>query len=251
MYKNPRIASRQQFKQYCLRALGHPVVQVNVADEQVEDRVDDALNKWWEFHTDGTTLVPVKIQITQEMRDTGNIQLPDEVSGVSQVLGTGVGGLSSQDLQYQAFITDVMDARQTYTGGMSSFAQSISYLGTVGQLTGSGLLKPFEFNSYRGYISIVGPNIPPVGQWFVLMAYVVTEPEVWSEAWNSQWLKEYATALIQRQWGTNLMKMSGATLPGGVQINAGDILSEANSKIEKLEEELKETWTEMPMPFMG
>jgi len=251
MLRNPRITNRQEFKQYCLRALGHPVIQVNVADEQVEDRVDDALNKFWEFHTDGTTLIPVKVEITEEMRTTGNITLPDGVSGVSQVLGAGVGGITSNDLMYQAFLTDVLDVRSSSANGMANFAQSISYLNTVGQLTGSGILKPFEFNSYRGYISVIGQNIPPVGQFFVLLAYVITDPKVWVEAWNSQWLKEYSTALIQRQWGTNLMKMSGATLPGNVTINADAIISEANSKLEKLEEELRDVWMEMPMPFMG
>lgn len=251
MYKNPRIRSRQEFKQYCLRALGAPVIQVNVSDEQVEDRIDDALSKWWEFHTDGTTLVPVKVQITQEMIDSGVIPLPDNVSGVSQVLGSGVGGITSTDLRYQSFITDVMEVRNVMGGSFSMFAQSISYLATIGQLTGSGLLKPFEFNSFQGYISIVGPNIPQVGDWFVLLAYVVTEPEVWTKAWSSQWLKEYATELIRRQWGNNLIKMGGAQLPGGVQINGGEILSEAKERIEKLEEELRDTWAEMPMMFMG
>ena len=60
------IASRADFKEYCLRKLGKPVIEINVADEQVEDRIDEAVQKWQEYHFDGSERTYVRHQITQD-----------------------------------------------------------------------------------------------------------------------------------------------------------------------------------------
>ena len=57
-------SSRNELKEHCLRRLGKPVVDINVDDEQVEDRIDEALLYYRDYHFDGTERVYVKHQVT-------------------------------------------------------------------------------------------------------------------------------------------------------------------------------------------
>jgi hypothetical protein len=58
------ISSKEQLKQYCLRALGAPVLEINVDDDQLEDRIDDALEYWRQYHSDGVEQIYMKQLIT-------------------------------------------------------------------------------------------------------------------------------------------------------------------------------------------
>ena len=64
-------SSRSELITYCKRQLGAPVLEINVADEQVEDLVDDALQYFHERHYDGVSQVYLKYKITQADIDRG------------------------------------------------------------------------------------------------------------------------------------------------------------------------------------
>lgn len=253
MFRNPKIKNRSDFKSYCLRAIGQPVVMINVSDDQVEDRIDDALDKFWEFHLDGSLITLLKIQITQDMLDTNRIPLPDGIIGVKQVLNPGFAGtLATSNLQYRQFITEVLDIRSMTGGGLSHYVQSMSYLNTLNQMIGSGIAEPIEFNTHRGFVELLaGFDQQQVDDWIILECYVIQDPDEYVSTWNNPWLKNYATALIQYQWGLNLAKFNNAPLPGGVTVNGQEILAEAKERKQQLEEELVDKWQDPPMFFMG
>ena len=58
--------TRDQFKENCLRRLGKPVIEINVDDDQVEDRIDEALRYYWDYHFDGSEKIYYKYQVTEQ-----------------------------------------------------------------------------------------------------------------------------------------------------------------------------------------
>ena len=62
-------------------------------------------------------------------------------------------------------------------------------------------------------------------------------------------LKRYATALIKRQWGTNLKKFQGMQLPGGVQMDGQRMFEESMEEIRQIEIEMQSRY-ELPVDFM-
>ena len=56
--------SRELFKDYILRKIGAPVIEINVAEEQVEDRIDEAVSFWRDYHYNGSQQVYLKHKIT-------------------------------------------------------------------------------------------------------------------------------------------------------------------------------------------
>jgi hypothetical protein len=77
-----------------------------------------------------------------------------------------------------------------------------------------------------------------VGDFLLVEAYEVLDPDTFSEVWSDRWLQNYTTAKIKYQWGSNLTKFTGMQLPGGVQFNGEQILADAGAEIQKMEEEM-------------
>lgn len=241
-------SSRTELKEYCLRQLGKPVIEINVDEDQIEDRVDEAIQMFQEFHTDGVYHLFVKHQITQTDLDNQNFSLPGGVINVKGVLpsdGTGTGsGMFS--IEYQMMFTDALDLRNM--GGLANYVQTKQYLNLVSMTLGE--IRPFEYNRHVNLIS-------PRGEWFENMSvgdYVIVECEVYLDpvtntgVYNDLWLKQYTTALIKRQWGMNLIKFDGMQLPGGVMLNGRALFDDANAEIDDLEQKLRETY-ELPVDF--
>ena len=67
-------ATRETLKQYALRALGKPVIEINVDDDQLEDRLDEALQYFAQYHYDGIRRTYLKYQYTEadKTRMTGD-----------------------------------------------------------------------------------------------------------------------------------------------------------------------------------
>ena len=87
-----------------------------------------------------------------------------------------------------------------------------------------------------------------VGRYLIIEAYVKLPSAIFSEIFDDVWLKKYTTALIKKQWGSNLSKFEGVQLPGGVSLRGGEIFSEALEEVVKLEEELQLAY-ELPINF--
>jgi len=241
-----RPASREEFKEYCLRKLGHPVITINVDPLQVEDRIDDALSKYWEYHFDGREEDYLVIHMTPTDVANNYITLDDKVFAVSQILPYRTSAASSVSLlhgaftaEYQFYLNDVYNSSGMVFSGNLQYIDAIkSYIATMNRL----LVPPitFRFNRKTNKLYLDGGikkfyDINPV---IVAKVYKKLDETQNPDIWDDEWLKDYATALIKKQWGSNLKKFGSVTLPGGITLNGEAIYNEAVEEIQKLEEKL-------------
>lgn len=243
--------TREEFKAYCLRALGAPVIEINVDDDQVEDRIDEALSYFADYHFDGSATVYYKQQITQQDIDNRYITLPENIMGAVRIFPLGGWGVTSVNdifnINYQIALNDLYTLTQAE---MLPYYMLREKLGLIHEmLVGQ---QPIRYERHRNRLHIdMDWNRVKVGQWLIVEAYEVVDPEVYQDVWKDRWLYRYATALIKRQWGGTLTKFNGLQLPGGVTFNGEQILQDAQAEIAKMEEEMISTYSLPPMDFVG
>jgi hypothetical protein len=239
--------SRATLAEYCLRNLGAPVLEINVDDDQISDRIDEAIQYYQEFHSDAIQKTFLKHQITQDDIDNQWIPVPDVVTTVQRIYPTSTrGGAAMFDIQYQMFLNDMFNLG--FSGRLAEYYHTKQYLNLM-----DDILNPMPRTRYvrhgdRLYIDTDWKNRMPVGSYVIVDCYRIVDPDENSSIYNDMYLKRYATALIKRQWGINLKKFEGMQLPGGVSLNGQVIFDEANNEIQKLEEEIRLVW-ENPVSF--
>ena len=238
------LTNRRDFINYCLRQLGAPVIDINVAEEQVDDRIDDALQKFWEFHADGLQRQFIVYMLTEDDVRLKNIPISDNIISVLRLLP--FASQSTTGIDYQAFMTDILNL-QVADGGVGGYVIAQSYLQMLNLYF--NYEKPISFNRYTNTLKIDADwaNLN-VGEPIVIECYTIVDPEEHIRTWNDIWLKQYATALIKKQWGQNLIKYEGFQLPSGTTLNGRQFYDDAVADIEKLETELRDVW-ELPLDF--
>ena len=228
--------SRDQLKEHCLRRLGKPVVDINVDDEQVEDRIDEALLYYRDYHFDGSERVLYKHQGTAADKTNQYITLDDSYIGVRDIFDIGDSTQTSNlfNVRYQIHLNDLFDFSSTtyvpYVTAMRHVAQLEEIF--VGK-------KPFRFNRHTNklHIDMHWKDIN-TGDYIIIDTYKVTDPNTYSDVWADRWLTTYTTSLIKRQWGENLKKFEGLQMPGGLTFNGQKIWEEATEEIRRLEDEM-------------
>ena len=302
-------ATRQQFKDYCLRRLGHPVIEINVDDDQVEDRIDDSLQFFHDYHFDGTEKIYMKHQITQADIDRKWIYCPDPVIFVTSVMpfDDSNSSINMFDLRYQLRLHDLYDFTSV---SYVSYEITMQHISTLNLLF-SG--KPqYRFNRHQNklFLDIDWTRDVQPGEYVVVECYRAMQPETinltgtltgttssnvltgtattfdaevlendiitlsdgqevqikkinspteiqivgslsanisgvtmskagTSDVWNDRFLKQYGTAKIKYQWGSNLSKFAGIQMPGGVTLDGPRIMEEAQRELDKIEEEMQ------------
>ena len=234
--------TRSTFKDYCLRRLGYPVIDINVDAEQIQDRIDDALDKYRDYHYDGTERVLISHKVTAEDRTNKYISLAENIIAVTRVLDIGDAINSSNlfNIRYQIHLNDLFDFSST---SYVSYVMAMRHIETLEEIfVGS---KPIRFNRHmdRLHIDMKWTEDIEVGEYLVIDGYRTVDPEVYADVWNDPWLKRYATALIKQQWGSNLSKFEGIPLPGGIQFNGLRITQEAAEEINKMYEEFNYSYS--------
>ena len=242
------VTTRQGLIDYCLRELGEPVVEINIDDQQVEDRVDEAIEFFRQYHYDGIEKVYLKHLVTNDDVAQKSIPITDLVYGVTRVFPIAAGTSTSKsifDLQYQLRLNDLYDLTST---SVIYYSMVMSHLALLDQtLNGHPL---YRFNRLTNHLYIDenwSENIAP-GTYILVECYRALDPATAPRMYNDSWLKHYVTALIKKQWGTNLKKFSGMQLPGGVTIDGDKIYQEAKDEIRELEEDLRNK--SAPLEFM-
>lgn len=230
-------ASRSEFKEYCLRKLGKPVIEINVDDDQVEDRIDECIKYYWDYHFDGTEKTYYRHQITEQTKTDKYITLPENIIGAVRIFQIGDPSIRASDMfniRYQIALNDLY---QLTTVSLLPYYMAMQHLGTITELLVGQ--QPIRYNRHTDklYIDMDWTKID-VGQYILVEAYEVIDPETYTDAWGDRWLQEYCTQKIKYQWGTNLTKFIGLQLPGGVQFNGEKIMDDAEKAIEKLEQEM-------------
>lgn len=230
--------TRQQLIDYCLRALGDPVVEINVDDQQVEDRVDEAMEYFRQYHYDGIEKIYLKHQITSDDITNKYITLPDYIYGVVRVFPVASGTSTSKsifDLQYQLRLNDLYDLTST---SVIYYSQVMSHLALLDLTLNGHPLYRFNRLSGKLYIEASWQDEMQVGNYIVVECYRALNPSDAPLVYNDIWLKHYTTALIKKQWATNVKKFQGLQLPGGVTIDGDKLYSEASKEIDDLEQEM-------------
>ena len=229
--------SRATFKEYCLRKLGKPVIEINVDDDQVDDRIDECIRYYWDYHFDGTEKTYYKHLITDQTKIDKYITLPENIIGAIRVFQIGDPSIRASDMfniRYQIALNDLY---QLTTVSLLPYYMAMQHLGTITELLVGQ--QPIRYNRHTNkmYVDMDWTKID-VGQYLLVEAYEVIDPDTYTNAWGDRWLQEYTTQKIKYQWGSNLTKFSGMVLPGGVQFNGEKILDDAEKAIEKLEQEM-------------
>lgn len=229
--------SRTQFKEWCLRKLGKPVIEINVDQDQVEDRIDEALSYYWDYHFDGTERIFLKHQITAQDKINGYIDVPENIIGVVNLFSLGSSITASTgmfNVQYQFVLNNIHDM---VNYNLTNYYMSMANLQFMEQLLVGA--QPIRYNRHLNRLHIdTGWERLSVGHYIVAEAYSIVDPNVYADVWKDRWLQSYASAKIKYQWGTNLTKFTGMTLPGNIQFNGEQILNDAQVEITKLEDEM-------------
>lgn len=248
--------TRQELKDYALRRLGFPVIEINVDDDQLEDRLDDAIEMFREFHYDGTEYVHLAYQVTEADRTNQYIRVADSIIGVSRVLplsqlkatSTSSAGFNIFDINYQLRLNDFYNlTASSYTYYVIA-REHLAMLDLI--ITGE---VPIKFNkaTHRIYCDMNWMTKVDVGTYIVFEAWRVVDQESYESVFNNIWLKEYVTQVFKKQWGSNLTKYKDYVLPGGITINGEEIYASAVSEIARLEEQLRDTYEAPPQMLVG
>ena len=228
--------SKSTFKEYCLRTLGKPVIEINVDDDQVDDRVDEALKYYWDYHFDGSEKTYYKYPVTQQDMTNKYITLPENIIGAVNIFNIG-DALNTNNLfniRYQIALNDLYTLTSVSMVPYYMALQHVQFLEQI--LVGQ---QPIRYNRHTNKLHIdMDWNKLNVGNYIIVEAYSIVDPETFSDAWSDRWLLRYATCLIKQQWGNNLKKFDGMQMPGGLKFNGQRIYEEAVKERNDLETEM-------------
>jgi len=243
------VTTRNELIDYCLRQLGAPVLEVNVDDDQVSDRVDEGIQFYQTYHSDAILNSYYKIQLTAADITNEYITLPADISVITRIVPlNSSGSVSMFSADYQMAFNDVYDLRAGGFSGMAEYSQMQSQLSLARNIFNTSSQVRFSRHQSRLYLYVKWNTDIKEGDWIILDASVIINPETYVAVYNDMFLKRYVTALIKRQWGANMKKFEGMLLPGGVTLNGQTMWEEATTEIEKLETEMQINW-EAPLDF--
>ena len=277
-------ASRSDLINYCKRQLGAPVLEVNVADEQIDDLIDDALQYFHERHFDGVVQTFLKYKITEadvnRGRTRGNsqtvgivtttatssidgsdvtfsfeensnyLQVPPQVIGVNKIFrydGSQTVTNNMFSVKYQLFLNDLYNFSSV---DILSYAMVKRYLEDVDFLLNTEKQVRFNQRQNRLYIDVDWGDVTK-DDYLIIDCYRLLDPNDYSRVWNDSFLKRYVTQLIKRQWGQNLMKFQGVKLPGGVELNGRQIYDDAQKELDVIREVMSNTYELPPLDMIG
>jgi hypothetical protein len=249
--------SRDEFRDYCLRALGNEVIEINVSESQVQDRIDDALSLYQEFHYDSIERVYLKHQVTADNVANTYIDIPDPVISVTKIFPVSTMSMGSSadplfNLNYQFRMNDMYSFLYTFSSmSMIDYYLYKRHITLLDEMLNGQVPIRFSKHQNRLYLDTSWGKTLLEGQWVIIECNRILNPSDYPNVWSDNWLKRYAIALIKEQWGNNLIKYTNVKLLGGTQLNGADILNRAKEDRQALELELRDTWAEPPRMLVG
>ena len=228
--------SRATFREYCLRRLGQPVIEINVDEDQVDDRIDEALKYFWDYHFDGSEKIFYKYEVTEQTLANKYVTMPDNVIGVVNLFPAraSMGSNNLFDVRYQIALNDIYTLSNT---SLIPYYMAMSHLSLLENLLVGQ--QPIRYNRHMNRLHIdMDWNSVSVGDFIVSEAYQIVDPDVFTKAWGDRWLQLYASCLIKQQWGVNISKFNNMKFPGGVTFNGDKIYNDATQERSDLEHEM-------------
>ena len=277
-------SSRQELIDYCLRKLGHPVLEINVDDDQIDDLVDDAIQYFNERHFDGVERMYLKYKITDEdinrgkaqgtsgvgvVTTTGNsssvdglgtitsnfyensnfIQVPDSIIGIEKVFKFDTSSISSGmwSIKYQLFLNDLYYFNSVE---LLQYTMVKSYLEDIDFLLSTDKQIRFNKRQNRLYLDIDWGS-KDKNTFLVIDCYRALDPNSFTKVYNDSFLKKYLTSLIKKQWGQNLIKFQGVKLPGGTELNGRQLYDDALRELDEIKNDMARSYELPPYDFIG
>ncbi len=275
-------SSRQGLIDYAKRQLGYPVLEINVADEQFNDLLDDAVQIYQERHYDGIARMYLKYKITQEDIDRGRARGASKNAGITTTTGTSTVGLSTSfdfeenqnylqippaviginqifkirsdtvydglfNIRYQLFLNDLY---QFGSIDLLQYSMVQTYLEDITFLLNPDMRYRFNIRQDRLYIDTDWSTVT-VGDYFVIDCFRILDPDDFTRVYNDPFLKRYFTALAKKQWGQNLIKYQGVQLPGGVQLNGREIYEDGQKELDEISEKMASYYEMPPLDMIG
>jgi len=230
-------ASREELKEFCLRRLGAPLLEINVADEQVEDCIEMAFSYYYDYHYDATEKVYLAHQVTQTDIDNKYLSIDDSVIGVINILPLGNSYSTNNlfNLRYQIALNDLFAFN---TGPFAPYYMALQNVALAEELFVGKQSIRFQRHSNKLYVDIAWGEKVLLDEYIIVEAYQRINPDTYTDMYNDRWLQRYTTALIKKQWGENLKKFEGISMPGGVSFNGQKIYDEAVDDIQAMESEM-------------
>jgi hypothetical protein len=228
--------SRSDFKENCLRRLGKPVIEINVDDDQVDDRIDEALRYFWDYHFDGSEKIFYKHPVTQTDKTNKYITLPENIIGAVNIfpIGSGLNTNNLFNIRYQIALNDLYTLTSV---SMVPYVMALTHIQNLEQiLVGQ---QPLRYNRHvnKLYVDMDWDRVD-INEYLLVEAYEAINPDIYTDAWSDRWLLRYGACLIKQQWGTNLKKFDGMKMPGGLTFNGQRIYEEATQERAELEKEM-------------
>lgn len=241
-------ATREQHKDWCLRQLGFPVLDINVDDDQVDDAVDQALQYFQDFHFDAVERWYLKHQLTETDKTNKYIPISDNIIGITRIFPVGSTNASVNmfDLRYQLRLHELYDFTST---SYVNYVLTQQHIRTLDLLFSGEVPIRFNRNTNKLFIDWDWNYDLDVGEWLIIEGYIILNPADYTKVWNDRLLKRLSTAYIKKQWGTNMKKFQGMQLPGGIMMNGQQIYNEAVQEIQEVEQLIRNTF-EIPPEFI-
>jgi len=277
-------ASRSDLINYCKRQLGAPVLEINVADEQIDDLIDDALQYFQERHFDGVVQTYLKYKITQGDIDRGRtrgdnktvgivtttadstidgstvtfsfeensnyLQVPPQVIGINKIFrydGSQTVTNNMFSVKYQMFLNDMYYFSSTE---ILTYAMTKRYLEDMDFALNTEKQIRFNQRQDRLYLDVDWGDVTK-DDYLIIDCYRLLDPDTFTRVWNDSFLKRYVTQLIKRQWGQNLLKFQGVKLPGGIELNGRQIYDDAQKELDVIREIMSNTYELPPLDMIG
>tara|TARA_B110000495_G_scaffold13209_1_gene9485 strand:- start:2487 stop:3233 length:747 start_codon:yes stop_codon:yes gene_type:complete len=232
------VNTRQGLIDYCLRRLGQPVVEINIDEDQLEERVDDALEFFQEYHFDGVEKVFNKHILTQEDITNEYISTDDSVISVVRVLPIPSFDSFSSGFFNEEYQMRLNDLNNFSGSSLIQWSMKLRNFSEIEQLFSIQPTMMYNRKQDRVYLETDWEDKFNVGDIIIVDCYRVLNPSTYPQVYNDMFLKKYTTSLIKRQWGENLKKFTGVVLPGGITLDGKTIYDEAVEEINKIEEDV-------------
>lgn len=243
------VTSRDELIDYCLRRLGAPVIEINIDQDQIEDRIDDALQYYQDYHFDASMLTYWKHEITEQDIQQKYFNIDKSIFGITRIfpLNDTITKSNMFDLRYQLRLHELYDFTST---SYTNFNITMQHLRNLELMFTGEIPIRFQRHMHRLYVDWAwGSRQAPATMTVVAEGYQAIDPETFSSVYNDMWLKKYATALLRKQWGENMRKFQNFQLPGGITLNGESIYQEAVQEISILENEVMDKYS-LPADFM-
>jgi len=282
------INSRQDLIDYAKRQLGAPVLEINVADEQIEDNLDDTITFYQDRHFDGVEKMYLKHKITKDFTDTvqasgqdgaeSSLGITTTTSSSVNITGIGATTFGFEETQNFIQIPDaVIGIEKVFkidSRAIASNMFNLTYQLFLNEIYHFSSMELLQYTMTKRYLEDIDFILHPDKQirfnrrqnrlyidsdyssmkeddYLIIECYRVLNPNDYPKVYNDRWVKNYFTAKLKKQWGQNLIKFQGVKLPGGVELNGRAIYDDGVAEMQAIEDKMSTEFELPPLDFIG